>query len=145
MLIFLNADQMVISPNIDLIEEEFHINDAQIGLVAFTFTILGAVISLLWGYLSDKYNRKVLLILSIFVGKIPAFLSAFAGSYWELFLWRTLPGIGVGTLFLIAYSLVGDMYKHDKRGNIAVILSLSIAMGSIFGMMIGGYASSIYG
>jgi len=145
MLIFLNADQMVMSPNIGLIEEEFGINDAQIGLVASTFTILGAVISLLWGYLSDKYNRKNLLILSILVGEIPAFLSAFSNSYWQLFLWRTLTGIGVGASFPIAYSLVGDMYEHNKRGNVAAILSLSIAVGNIFGMMIGGYSGSIYG
>lgn len=44
MLVFLNADQMVMSPNIGFMEKEFGVNDTQIGLVASTFTILGQLL-----------------------------------------------------------------------------------------------------
>lgn len=50
LLVFLNADQMVMSPTIGMIEEEFNVTDAHIGLVGAVFTVLGALISLIWGY-----------------------------------------------------------------------------------------------
>ncbi len=139
LLIFLNADQMVMAPNIGLIEAEFGVNDAQIGLVASVFTVLGALISLLWGYLADKYNRKNLLVFSILVGEIPCLMTAFAGSYGALFFWRAMTGIGVGASFPIAYSYIGDMFEGKKRGNMVAILSISVSIGSIVGMVIGGF------
>ncbi|MCD6104331.1 MAG: MFS transporter [Thermosipho sp. (in: Bacteria)] len=145
LLIFLNADQMVMSPNIGQIEKEFNINDSQIGLVASTFTILGAVISLIWGYLSDKYNRKLLLIFSILVGEIPCFMSAFSKSYSQLFFWRTLTGIGVGASFPIVFSLIGDMFSHKERGKVMALVALSITLGNILGMAIGGFLGETLG
>ena len=56
MMVFLNADQMVMSPNIGEIEAEFGITKADIGLIQGSFTIVGALISLLWGFLADKYS-----------------------------------------------------------------------------------------
>jgi predicted MFS family arabinose efflux permease len=138
LLIFLNADQMVMAPNIGMIESEFGVTDTEIGFIASTFTILGALISLIWGYLTDKYNRKYLLILSILVGEIPCLMSAFSGSYTELFVWRALTGIGVGASFPIAFSYIGDMYEGKKRGNMVAILSASVTIGSIVGMVVGG-------
>lgn len=145
LLIFLNADQMVMSPNIGQIEKEFNIDDSQIGLVASTFTILGAIISLVWGYFSDKYNRKVLLILSILIGEIPCFMSAFSKSYSELFFWRTLTGIGVGASFPIVFSLIGDMFNHKERGKVMAFVGLSITLGNILGMSIGGFLGENFG
>ncbi len=145
MLIFLNADQMVLSPNIGLVQKEFNVNDADIGLLASTFTILGAVISLVWGYLADKYSRKNLLIYSILVGEIPAFMSAFSRSFGELFLWRTLTGIGVGASFPIAYSLIGDLYGRRERARAASLLMVSVTIGSIVGMLVGGYTGPLWG
>lgn len=145
LLIFLNADQMVMAPNIGAIEEEFDVNDALIGLVASTFTVLGAVISLVWGFLADKYNRKKIFIYSILVGEIPCVMSAFSGSFGELFLWRTLTGIGVGASFPIAFSFVSDMFGKDERGKVAAVLGLSISIGNILGMIFGGYFGAAYG
>ncbi|HNS34986.1 MAG TPA: MFS transporter, partial [Mesotoga sp.] len=84
MMVLLNADQMVMSPNIGEIETEFGITKADIGLIQGSFTIVGALISLLWGFLADKYSRKHLLLFSVLVGEIPCFLSAFVQTFPQL-------------------------------------------------------------
>ncbi len=111
MMVFLNADQMVMSPNIGEIEAEFGITKADIGLIQGSFTIVGALVSLVWGFLADKYNRKLLLLLSVLVGEIPCFLSAFVQSFPQLFITRALTGIGVGALFPVVFSVAGDTFK----------------------------------
>jgi len=145
LLVFLNADQMVMSPNIGEIEKEFGVDDAQIGVVASVFSILGAAISLIWGFLTDKFNRKKLLIFSILIGEIPCMMSAFAGSFSELFFWRAMTGIGVGASFPIAYSIVGDMFNHEKRGKVSAILGVAVSLGAIVGMVIGGFVGGATG
>jgi len=145
LMVLLNADQMVMSPNIGAIEQEFNITDAQIGLVASSFTVIGALVSLVWGYLADKYNRKNLLIYSILVGEIPCLMSAFSGSYGELFFWRALTGIGVGASFPIVYSMIGDMFDEVKRGKIVALISSAISIGSVLGMIVGGFLGPRYG
>ncbi|MDK2884276.1 MAG: hypothetical protein PWQ33_855 [Pseudothermotoga sp.] len=145
LLILLNADQMVMSPTIGMIEEEFGVSDAQIGLVGAIFTVIGALISLVWGYLADKFNRKSLLLYSVLVGEIPCLMTAFSGSFSQLFLWRALTGIGVGASFPIVYSLVADMFDEVSRGKIVAFLTSAISIGNILGMVIGGFVGPSFG
>ncbi len=145
LMVLLNADQMVMSPTIGMIEEEFHVTDAHIGFVGAVFTVVGALISLVWGYLSDKYNRKNLLIYSILVGEIPCFMTAFSTSFNQLFFWRVLTGIGVGASFPIVYSLVGDMFDEVNRGKVVAILASAMSIGSILGMIVGGFVGPAFG
>lgn len=145
LMVLLNADQMALSPNIALVEKEFGITDAQIGLVASSFTIVGALVSLLWGYLSDRHNRKMLLIFSILVGEIPCLLTAFSRSFGELFLWRTLTGIGVGASFPIVYSMLGDMFDQVKRAKAVAWIASSMSVGSVLGLAIAGFLGPRFG
>ncbi|MEJ5257151.1 MAG: MFS transporter [Fervidobacterium sp.] len=145
LLVILNADQMVMSPVIGMIEEEFKVTDSHIGLVGGVFSIVGALVSLVWGYLSDRYNRKALLVASILVGEIPCLLSAISGTFGQLFFWRVLTGIGIGASFPISYSLVGDMFGHKERGKVVSILGLASTVGGIVGMLVAGYSAGIFG
>jgi len=52
------ADGNVINPNITMIEKEFGITDAHIGGMMGLFTVVGAIISIIWGYLADKTKEK---------------------------------------------------------------------------------------
>ncbi len=145
LLVLLNADQMVISPVIGDIQAEFKVDDAAIGFIGAIFTIVGALISLVWGYLADKYSRKNLLIYSILVGEIPCFMTAFSTTYWQFFMWRALTGIGVGASFPIVFSLVGDMYDQVSRGKVVALLSSAMSVGSILGMAVAGFVAPTFG
>ncbi len=145
LLTLLNADQMVISPVIGDIQAEFGVDDAAIGFIGAVFTIIGALVSLAWGYLADKYNRKNLLIYSILVGEIPCFMTAFSNTYFQFFMWRALTGIGVGASFPIVFSLVGDMYDQVSRGKVVALLSSAVSVGSIVGMAVAGFVGPAFG
>ena len=142
---FLNADQNVMNSTLVLIENEFHVNDADIGLMSGLFTVLGAVISIVWGYLTDKRNRKMLFIYSIIMAQIPCLLTAFVTNYSQFFILRILTGIGVGVSFPTIFSLLGDMYE-DKKRNTAVTWMVSvIGIGQIAGQVLGGYLGPAFG
>ena len=145
MAIFLNADNLVLSPNITAIELEFGITDADIGNISALFTVIGAIISLAWGYLADKGSRKILLLLSVLIGELPCLLTAFAANYTQFFILRILCGIGLGASFPIVFSLVADFFSEKERAKATALISGAIGLGSVLGMIIGGYGGAAWG
>ncbi|MEW5817967.1 MAG: MFS transporter [Spirochaetota bacterium] len=144
-MIVLNSDANVMSPTLKLIETEFGINDAAIGVMMGLFTIIGAVVSLLWGYYADKASRKFLMVLSVGLGEIPCLLTAFAPNYPIFFLLRILTGIGIGAAFPLAFSILGDIYDEKERPVASAILTTSFAFGKIIGTIAGGYLGDAFG
>ena len=145
MAIFLNADNLVLSPNITAIENEFGVTDSDIGNISGLFTIVGAVVSLLWGYLADKGSRKLLFVLSVIIGELPCALTAFAQNYTQFFILRILCGIGVGASYPIAFSLVADFFSEKERAKATGLVAGAIGLGSVLGMIIGGYGGAAWG
>lgn len=145
MMVLLNADQMVIAPNITEVQEEFGITTREIGLIQGTFTVVGALISLFWGYMSDRFSRRRLMLFSVLVGEIPCFLSAFVQTYPQLFLTRALTGIGVGALFPLVFSYAGDSFQEKERAKVNAFLSTAISLGAIVGMVVAGFTGGTLG
>lgn len=69
--VFLFADQNAMVPVIHEIQLVYGINEARIDVIGSAFTIVGALISILFGILADRKNRKYLLVFVVLVGEIP--------------------------------------------------------------------------
>ncbi len=145
MMVLLNADQMVIAPNIAEVEKEFGITTREIGLIQGTFTIVGALVSLVWGYMSDRFSRRKLMLFSVLIGEIPCFLSAFVQTYPQLFITRAFTGIGVGALFPLVFSYAADVFKEKERAKVNAFLSTAISLGAIVGMVVAGFTGTAFG
>lgn len=145
MAVFLNADNLVLSPNIDAIEREFGVSDAAIGNISMLFVVIGALVSLIWGFLGDKGSRKLLFVLSIVIGELPCALTAVAANYTQFFWLRILCGIGVGASYPILFSLVADLFDEKDRGKAAAFVAAAIGFGSVLGPLVGGYGGAVWG
>ena len=143
--IILLADQNVMSPNIQAIENEFRIGDKEIGLIGSAFTIVASIVTLLWGYLSDKYSRRILLIITTLLGEIPCFLTGFAESYHQMFFLRVLTGIGIGGSVPIAFSLIGDFFTEKTRPRAQAWYDAITTIGVLLGMIIAGFLGPALG
>ncbi|MBO8174503.1 MAG: MFS transporter [Thermococcus sp.] len=138
MAAFLMADQNLLPPNYQQIMQEFGISETQMGLVSTIFVATSALITLIWGFLSDIGRRKKLLVIGVLIGEIPCFLTAFVHSYWQLLLMRLFTGIGVGSIIPIGYSLIADMFEEEHRGKGYAYIQTAFGFGTLFGMIIAG-------
>ncbi|WP_297067329.1 MFS transporter [Thermococcus sp.] len=142
MAAFLMADQNLLPPNYQQIMTEFGISEAQMGLVSTIFVATSALITILWGFLSDIGGRKRLLVVGVLIGEIPCFLTAFVNTYPELLLMRLFTGIGVGSIIPIGYSLIADMFPENERGKGYAFIQTAFGFGTLFGMIIAGLIAS---
>ncbi len=141
MTFFLFGDQNLTSPNlsrigaefgfVDKIQYQWYINS----IVQLCFFVIGGAFSLIVGLANDRWDRKKLLIFTVILGELPCFLTAFAPNYgWFLFL-RTMTGVGLGGIFPIIFSYLGDYFKPANRpvatGWLTLAMGLGIAVGQI--------------
>ncbi len=141
-MVVLNSDTNVMTPTLARIEAEFGVADSTIGFMMLLFTVIGALVSLLWGYFSDKASRKLLFALAVLIGEVPCALTAFAPSYPVFFALRILSGIGLGAAFPLVFAIIGDTFDEKGRPMATGIVSVAIAVGNIVGTLIGGYLGS---
>jgi MFS family permease len=117
--------------NIDL-----QFTKSQYGLLASTaFTILFALSSLIAGNLADKYNRKVLTLISSSIWIMTTIYSSTVHTYNEVLIARIIMGGACAFAAPVAYTLIADKISNDK-------LALSNSLyGS--GVYLGGALSSL--
>jgi MFS family permease len=141
--LFLFADQNLMAPNLTQIARDFGFSDVERdiklgGNISLVFWVLGGVISLSIGYLTDLVSRRKLLLGVILIGEIPCLLSGFAQTYTQLFWFRALTGIGIGGALPLTFSLVGDYFPHRQRAAAAGFLGLAMGVGIAIGQMMAG-------
>ena len=96
--------------NIDL-----QFTEVQYGILASTaFTSLFALTSLVAGDLADRYNRKVLTIISCIVWSLATLYMSYAHTYNEVLIARIVQG-GACAFQLVGYALIADGVSKDKK------------------------------
>ena len=62
MSFFLMCDLYITPGIVSVLAKEYGVPESSVGLVASAFTLIGAAISILFGYFTDKVSRKKLLV-----------------------------------------------------------------------------------
>ncbi|MBI4893521.1 MAG: MFS transporter, partial [Acidobacteria bacterium] len=86
-------DRQVIFSLLPPIRAEFHVADAQLGLLGAVFLWVYAACSPLSGYLADRYNRVHVVLFSLLVWSAVTWLTGHAGSFPQLLAARGMMGI----------------------------------------------------
>jgi MFS family permease len=128
-----------------LVQTEFRINDAQIGLLttAFFFTYMFA--APLTGWLGDRYPRKPLIVMGALLWSIATLFTAKVHSYETLLIRHAIVGIGEATFSIFAPALLADYYPEAERNRVLSIFYVTIPVGGALGYLTGGVLGQHYG
>jgi len=140
---FLFADQNLMAPNLTQIGNEFGfspaVRDVKLGgNISFAFWVLGGLITLGVGYLTDLISRKNLFIVVIIFGEIPCVLTGFVQNYDQLFWLRAATGIAIGGALPLTYSLIGDYFSRNTRAAAIGYIGFAQGLGIAFGQLLAG-------
>ena len=122
-----------------------HLNiELMVGLVfssqAFTMMLASPV----WGWLADRYGRKLMVERATFGGAVILLLMAFVRSAEELVLLRALQGLITGTISA-ANALVAASVPRERVGYAMGLLQVGFGGGVALGPLIGGAVADAYG
>lgn len=106
-----------------------HLSRPQAGSLV-TWTLVGAVIGgLTAGALSDRYGRVRVLSWTILVFAGFTALCALAQGYWDLLVYRTIAGIGLGGEFGVGMALAAEAWPASKRARATSYVGLGWQAG----------------
>ncbi len=143
---FLNyADRWVAAAAAPLIQKEFHLNDAQVGLLGTAFLLVYAVAALPFGFWGDRGVRRTIVGVGVTIWSLATLLSGFASNYAQLFLSRAVVGIGEASYFPAGTSLVSDYFPKEQRGRVMSIWGSGSAVGIAVGFAGGGLVADHLG
>ncbi|MBO0751448.1 MAG: MFS transporter [Bradyrhizobiaceae bacterium] len=95
-----------------------------------TATLVGAVTGGIgFGMLSDRLGRVRVLTWAIVFFAVFTGLCGFAQGYWDLLLYRTLAGLGLGGEFGIGMALVAEAWPASKRARASSYVGLGWQAG----------------
>jgi MFS family permease len=117
-----------------------------VGILISLFGFIAAIFQPLMGGLSDKLNkRKILIQIGLGVIGISTFFFIFAENFTHLLILRTLQGLGVAITIPAVLSLMTAITEKQTRGGSMGVYSTFRIIGFAIGPVIGGYLQVYYG
>lgn len=122
-------DLLILGFMLSAISADLALSPAQAGSLV-TWTLIGAVAGgIIFGALSDKYGRVRVLTWTIVLFAVFTGLCAFAQGYWDLLIYRTIAGIGLGGEFGIGMALAAEAWPARHRAKASSYVALGWQVG----------------
>lgn len=105
-----------------------------------TATLLAATATTpIWGKLSDRMNKKLLVQLSITVFVIGSVLAGFSQNTEQLIGFRVLQGLGLGGLQALVQIVMASIVSPRERGRYMGYFGAVMAVATVGGPLLGGF------
>ncbi len=113
----------LLSPLATQLQKQYKIGDFEISVLLAVPVILGALVRIPMGVLTDRFGgRRVMTALLTFVA-IPCIGMMFADSYWSLIFWAFWLGVA-GSSFAVGVPFVSRFFGPEKQGLVIGIFGM---------------------
>ncbi len=125
------------------ISKELHASETIVGSLFTTGALVGALVSVAVGKISDKIGRKSMIILSqIFFGLV-TLLYSIISDYIFAYPIHVLEGFAWAMLGVSAPAYIADV--SEKRGESLGIYNTVVHIGWVIGPILGGFLAEFFG
>ena len=122
--------------------DTFGVNTFAIGALTAVQVIVTAVTAVGWGYLADGGTRKRLLFWGTIIWSVAMVGSAFTTTFWTLFAFQALAGVGLGSIASVGFSVISDFVAPKRRGLAMSFWGLSQGIGALAGTLLASQAGA---
>lgn len=144
--VFNFLDRQIVTILAEPIKLELGLSDTQIGLMTgLAFAIFYTVLGIPIARLADRANRVSIISAALVIWSAMTAACGMAQNFTQMLLARIGVGVGEAGCSPPAHSLIADYFPPDKRASALSIYALGIPIGSILGLLAGGWIAELYG
>lgn len=129
----------LVIPVLPTLMNELGINGTTVGYLTAAFAIAQLIVSPLAGKAVDKYGRKIMIVLGLFIFGFSEFLFGLGKTIEVLFISRILGGISAAFIMPAVTAFIADITTMETRPKALGYMSAAISTGFIIGPGIGGF------
>ncbi len=135
-------------PILPAMKSDLNISQMQVSLMITVYSLTAAIFIPIFGYLSDRFSRKVVMIPSLILFGTGALLSGLSASmFTDPYAWimvgRTIQGMGAAGTAPIAMALTGDLFKGSEQSRVLGIFEASNGIGKVLSPVLGSLVGLI--
>jgi MFS transporter, Spinster family, sphingosine-1-phosphate transporter len=139
-------DRLLITVVAGPIKKEFALSDAQLGLLSGpAFVMVYISTSLVFGWLTDRFNRRNIMALVLAVWSVMTLLGGVAQNFAQLAAARAGVGLGEAGSNPASLSMLSDYFAPAWRGRAVALFQASGMIGILLTFLLGGWVASEYG
>ena len=138
LLMLAALDQTIVTTALPAIVSDIGRLD-QLSWIVTAYLLTSTVSAPLYGKLGDMIGRKIMMQTAVFIFLLSSLAAAMANTMTWMLLARAVQGLGGGGLFVLAFTLVGDIVPMRDRGKIQGLFAAVFGFSSIVGPLAGGF------
>ncbi|OLS40097.1 multidrug efflux MFS transporter NorA [Bacillus sp. MRMR6] len=129
----------LVIPVLPTLMNELGITGTTIGYLTAAFAIAQLIVSPFAGKAADKYGRKIMIVIGLFIFGFSEFLFGIGKEIEMLFFSRILGGISAAFIMPAVTAYIADITNLETRPKALGYMSAAISTGFIIGPGIGGF------
>lgn len=140
-----SLDRNIVIIALPSIANELHTSMITLVWIAIGYWIVTASMLLTFGRLADMFGRVKLYNLGFALFTIGSGLCCVSQTGEQLIIFRIIQALGAAFIFSNSSAILSDSFPESERGKALGINQISIVVGSVMGLVIGGALTSYFG
>ena len=139
------VDRQVIVSMFSHLKAQWDLSDSQLGALVSIVSVTVALGAVPLSLLADRWSRVKSIFLMALAWSLATIACAFAGSYAQLLATRGLVGVGEAAYGTIGAALLASLFPPKMRSTVLGAFIAAGTLGSVLGVVVGGYIAEHWG
>jgi DHA2 family multidrug resistance protein len=137
-------DTTIVNVALPYIQGSLAASPDQITWTLTSYIVAAAIMTPPIGWLSSRFGRKNLFLVSLVGFTIASMLCGTAESLPQIVLYRALQGVFGASLVPLSQTTMLDIFPPEQQGQAMAIWVMAVVVGPILGPTLGGYLTEFY-
>ena len=134
---FLNyLDRWIFTGLSAVVQQDLHIDDFHVGLLASGFLIVYTLVALPLGFLAERVARKVIVGIGVAIWSVATVLTGIVGGFLALLGVRAILGVGEGSYYPAGTPLLAAYFPPSRRAKMLSRWAVGALIGAAVGFLL---------
>ena len=135
----------LITPSITIIKADFNLTSDMVQLTLTVFIIAAGVGQLVFGFLSDRYGRRPILLTGSFLFVASSITSVFSPNILFLLIMRIIQGLGAAACMSMARVIINDSFNKTEAAEKLSLITAIMVIFPLISLILGGFIAQTIG
>ena len=135
----------LITPSITIIKADFNLTSDMVQLTLTVFIIAAGIGQLVFGFLSDRYGRRPILLTGSFLFFASSITSVFSPNILFLLIMRVIQGLGAAACMSMARVIINDSFNKTEAAEKLSLITAIMVIFPLISLILGGFIAQTIG